>query len=162
MIRPPRLLLLLAAVVALLVVLVPPAGANEQHPTLAEIENEVYCPICHEPLAASSSPIAQRMRAFIRQRIGVGQTKSQIEDALVREFGEGVLAAPPKRGFNLLAWLLPLFGLGFATVIVFVLARGWLRSRAEPAATDPASNGRAPLDPEIERRLDEELARFDG
>jgi len=157
-----RLLSLGALALLLAAAVVPAAAASEQHPTLAEVEADVYCPVCHEPLAASDSPIAQRMRAFIGRGIAAGETKSQIEAALVQEFGEGVLAAPPKSGFNLLAWLLPLVGLAVAGAVVFVLARSWLRTRAEPAPPDPATNGRAPLDPALERRIDEELARFDG
>jgi cytochrome c-type biogenesis protein CcmH len=94
--------LLAALVVALAVVA--PAAASEQSPTLPELERELICPTCHETLAASTSPIAERMRAFIRARIAAGDTKSEIKDKLVDQFGESVLAAPPKSGFNLLAW----------------------------------------------------------
>jgi cytochrome c-type biogenesis protein CcmH len=137
------------------------AAASEEHPTLAELEQEVICPTCHTTLALSSSPIADRMRAFISARIAAGDTKSEIKSELVDQFGESVLAAPPKKGFNLLVWLLPLVAVAVAAVVIGLLARRWSRARA-PAATDPSSNGRAPLDPELERRLDEELARFDA
>jgi cytochrome c-type biogenesis protein CcmH len=137
------------------------ASASEMHPTLAELENELYCPTCHEPLALSSSPIADRMRAFIRDRIRAGDTKTEIEAKLVDEFGPGVLASPPKQGFNLLAWLLPLVGAAVAAAIVFVVARRWRRERADEERTAEARGG-SRLDAELERRLDEELARFDG
>jgi cytochrome c-type biogenesis protein CcmH len=150
------------AALALAFAVAAPALASEQRPTLAEVESELYCPTCHEPLAASSSPIANRMRAFIRDRIGAGDTKSEIKAKLVRQFGEGVLAAPPARGFNLLAWLLPLVGAAAAVVAVGVLARRWLRARADEPSPDPSRNGRPPIDPELERRLDEELARFES
>jgi cytochrome c-type biogenesis protein CcmH len=152
----------LAAALLLLLVAAGSAAASEQKPTLPELERELICPTCHEPLALSSSPIADRMRAFIRERIAAGDTKSEIKAKLVDQFGESVLAAPPKEGFNLLAWLLPLVGLALGAVILAVLARRWSRSRAAPAPVGPAGNGRAPLDPELERRLDEELARFDA
>lgn len=140
------------------------AGASEQKPTLAELEREVICPTCHTTLELSDAPIADRMRAFIRARIAAGDTKSEIKTALVEQFGEGVLAAPPRKGFNLLAWLLPLAGGAVAVVAVGAAARRWARARseAEALATDPAANGRPPLDPELERRVDEELARFEG
>ena len=138
------------------------ASASEQHPTLAELERELICPTCHETLAVSTSPIADRMRSYIRARIAAGDTKSEIKASLVDQFGEGVLAAPPKRGFNLLAWLLPLVGLTIAEAVIEVLARRWSSGRGEPAPPDPSGNGRAPIDPELERRLDEELARFDA
>jgi cytochrome c-type biogenesis protein CcmH len=137
------------------------AGASEDNPTLAELEREVVCPTCNTTLELSSSPIAERMRLFIGERIAAGDTKSEIKSKLVAQFGEAVLAAPPKEGFNLLAWVLPLAGVGLAAVGLGLLARRWARSR-EPATADPSSNGRAPLDPDLERRLDEELARFDA
>jgi cytochrome c-type biogenesis protein CcmH/NrfF len=98
----------LLAVLALALFVVGGAAASEEHPTLAELEQEVVCPTCHTTLALSDAPIADRMRAFIRQRIAAGDTKSKIKAQLVDQFGEAVLAAPSKRGFNLLAWGLPL------------------------------------------------------
>ena len=151
--------------VALIVVgclaLAVPAAASEQHPTLAELERELVCPTCKTTLQMSNAPVADRMRAFIRQRIVAGDTKSEIKDKLVAQFGEGVLAAPPARGFNLLAWLVPIVGGLVAAVAVAILARRWSRSRAAPAA-GASADGRPPLDPELERRVDEELARFEG
>jgi cytochrome c-type biogenesis protein CcmH len=152
----------LAAAIVLALALAGAAAASEAHPTLPELERELICPTCHEPLAASSSPIADRMRAFIRDRIAAGDTKSEIKAKLVDQFGESVLAAPPKKGFNLLAWVLPLVGLALGAVVLAVLARRWSRSRAKPAPLGPSANGRVALDPELERRLDEELARFDA
>ena len=135
------------------------ASASEQHPTLAELERELICPTCHETLAVSTSPIADRMRSYIRARITAGDTKSEIKASLVDQFGEGVLAAPPKRGFNLLAWLLPLVGLTIAAAVIAVLARRWssgpragscgpLRERASsdrPGARAAARRGARPL-----------------
>jgi cytochrome c-type biogenesis protein CcmH len=151
--------LLAALVVALAVVA--PAAASERSPTLPELERELICPTCHETLAASTSPIAERMRAFIRGRIAAGDTKSEIKDELVKQFGESVLAAPPKSGFNLLAWVLPLVGIVLAAGVVGFLAYRWSRSR-KAEGPEPSASGRFSLDPELESRLDEELARYDA
>jgi cytochrome c-type biogenesis protein CcmH len=151
--------------VALIVVgclaLAAPAAASEEHPTLAELERELVCPTCKTTLQMSNAPVADRMRAFIRQRIAAGDTKSEIKDKLVAQFGESVLAAPPARGFNLLAWLVPIAGGLIAAIAVAVLALRWSRARAAPAGGPSAADSRRPLDPESERRVDEELARFD-
>ena len=151
--------------VALIVVgclaLAAPAAASEEHPTLAELERELVCPTCKTTLQMSNAPVADRMRAFIRQRIAAGDTKSEIKDKLVAQFGESVLAAPPARGFNLLAWLVPIAGGLIAAIAVAVLALRWSRARAAPAGDPSAADSRRPLDPERERRVDEELARFD-
>jgi cytochrome c-type biogenesis protein CcmH/NrfF len=138
------------------------AAGSEERPTLAELERETVCPTCNTTLEMSRSPIAERMRAFIRARIDAGDTKSEIKNALVAEFGEEVLAAPPKEGFNLLAWLVPLGGGALAAIVLAVLARRWVRGRAREEEGGPSANGRAPLDPALERRLDDELARFEA
>jgi len=153
-----RPLLVAAAALALcLGTLAAPARASESRPTLAELEGEVMCPTCHTTLDMSSSPIAARMRVFIKQRIAAGDTKSQIESKLVAQFGQGVLAAPPKHGFGLLAWLLPLGGIFAGAAALAYGAWRWSRGRG-PAATAAAG---PPLDPELERRLDDELRAFD-
>jgi cytochrome c-type biogenesis protein CcmH len=140
----------------------PAAFASERHPTLNELENEVMCPVCNTTLAQSDSPAAHQIERDISARIRQGWTKSQIKDSLVSEYGESILASPPKRGFNLLAWLLPLVGIGLAATVLGLAAWGWSRSRPEPETlTAPSRNGQGSIDPELDRRVDEELARFE-
>jgi cytochrome c-type biogenesis protein CcmH len=151
---------LLLAVVAL--ALAPAALASEAHPTLNELENEVMCPVCNTTLAQSDSDAAKQIERVIEAKIAAGYTKSQIKDFLVQQYGESILAAPPKKGFDLLAWVLPLAGIILAGALLGVAAWRWSRGRAEPEPPAVASmNGRDRVDPELERRLDDELARFD-
>ncbi len=148
--------------VAALVVGVPAALASDSHPTLAELEGELMCPTCKTPLDQSDAPAANRIRHFVVDRIAAGDTKSEILDKLVVQFGPEVLAAPPKKGFDLLAWLLPLGALLGGAVVIGVFARRWSRAREPaPAGGAPEQNGRASLEPDLERRLDEELARYE-
>ena len=126
-----------------------------QPPNAADLEAEIVCPVCQATLDQSNAPVARRMKLFIRERIAAGGTEKEIKDSLVAEFGPGVLATPPKSGFGLLAWLLPLVALVAGLITVGLLVRAWSRTRAPP---DPGT----PLDPELERRVDEELARFEG
>ena len=152
--------LVVLAVAALL--LAPAASASERHPTLNELENEVMCPVCNTTLAQSNSDAAKSIEREIEAKIAAGRTKSQIKDFLVQQYGESILAAPPKHGFNLLAWVLPLAGIGAAALILGVAAWGWTRGRTdhEPLAVQ-SSNGQGSIDPELDRRVDEELARFE-
>ena len=140
-----------------------PGLASEQHPTLSELEGQLMCPICEgETLAQSDSPAAQRIKVEIQQRIAAGDTRSQIKNRLVAEWGTRILAAPPRHGFDLLAWLLPIVGVLGGAAALGLLAFRWTRERdPEPAPQRWSLNGH-PLGPEEERRLDEELARFDG
>jgi cytochrome c-type biogenesis protein CcmH len=151
------------ALVLLLVLALPAtAAASEKHPTLRELQGDLMCPTCGTSLELSNAPAADQIRRFVRQRIAAGDTKSEIEDKLVAEFGRGVLASPPKEGFDLLAWVLPLLALGLGAATIGVLVVRWSRAREpEPAPPGSAPNGRVPLDPALEQRLDDELARFE-
>jgi cytochrome c-type biogenesis protein CcmH len=145
--------LALLVIAALLVV--PVAYASERHPTQAELEGEVMCPVCGTTLDQSDSPAAQQIKRVIARDIAAGKTKSQIEDQLVAEYGNAILAAPPRHGFGLLAWWLPIVGIVAAALAVGVGAWRWSRAR-EPAPAVP------PLDPALERRLDDELRRLES
>jgi cytochrome c-type biogenesis protein CcmH len=123
-------------------------------PTLADLEGEVMCPICNTTLDQSSSPAARQIENFIARRIEAGDSKDEIKDKLVAVYGPRILAAPPKEGFDLLAWLLPFVGLVGGALVLGLFAWRWSRRR-EPRGPSAA------LSPALERRVDEELARFD-
>ena len=148
-----------AAVALIALLLAAPAGASEERPTAAELESELVCPVCDTTLDTSNAPIALRMKAFIRERIAAGDTKSEIKGALVDQFGPAVLAEPPKQGFELVAWVLPLAGLVLGAVVVGALAWRWSRARGGDEEEPPGDE--EPLDPALERRLEDELARFE-
>ncbi len=152
----------LAAVLGALALGVPVAQGAGCRTMLAQLEDELMCPTCKgETLAESSAPAAARVRAFVVRRCRAGDPKDEIKSKLVDQFGPSILAAPPKHGFDLLAWVLPLLGATAGAVVLAVLARRWARSREpEGPAGAPEVNGR-PLDPDLERRVDQELARFD-
>jgi len=124
-------------------------------PNAADLEAELVCPVCETTLDQSNAPVAERMKAFIRVRIAAGDSEQEIKDALVAQFGTEVLAKPPEGGFGLLAWLLPLSAVVAGAVAVGLLIRSWSRRRGPPPAADD-------LDPQLERLVDEELARFDS
>jgi cytochrome c-type biogenesis protein CcmH len=145
---------LLAAALAALTLTAAAIAAGP--PRQADLEAEIVCPTCKTTLDQSSSPIATRMKAFIRVQIAAGDSAEQIKAKLVAQFGPAVLAEPPKRGFDLLAWLLPLGALAVGIVVVGVLAWTWSRRRAPGG--EPQDD---PLDPDLERRVDEELARYE-
>jgi cytochrome c-type biogenesis protein CcmH len=146
---------ILALVVALPVAV---AVAATPRASLTDIEQDVMCVECKEPLAVSQSLQANRERALIAKLIGQGLTKSQIERQLVVQYGPSVLALPPASGFNLTVYVLPpvvvLIGAG---VLAYALPRWRRRSRAQAGETAPAASALAPAD---SQRLDEELARF--
>jgi cytochrome c-type biogenesis protein CcmH len=129
--------------------------------SLTDIENDVMCVSCREPLAVAQSPQAEAERNFIRHLIAEGQTKAQIEQALVAQYGEAVLGKPPADGFNLTVYVLPpAIVLVGVVVLAFALPR-WRRRARAAAQSRPEASGPA-LDAADARRLDDELTRYGG
>jgi cytochrome c-type biogenesis protein CcmH len=145
----------LAVVGAVVLVTMFSGTAGVAAPSPSDLEAELVCPTCKTTLDQSDAPVARRMKQIIRTRLAEGATEEQIKAELVAQFGRGVLAAPPKSGFDLLAWLVPLALLGAGAVAVAAVVWGWSRRRSEGEAS-------AAVDPELERRLDAELDRFDA
>ena len=131
------------------------ASAGEPRPTLADLEDELMCPVCGTTLDQSDAPVARQMKMYIRARIAAGDSEPEIKDRLVEQFGEEVLAAPPKEGFNLLAWLLPLAGLAAAVPLVGYAAWRWSRR------SDPPHPG-GDVDASVARRLEQELRHYEA
>ena len=100
-----------------------------------------------------------------RERIGLflqsGKSAEEIVTHYIAEFGVHILAAPPARGYSLIAWIGPFVGLvvGFAAVR-FVLKRWRSPDTAEPAgvgATPKPAGGTS----DYRRQLEQELGEFD-
>jgi cytochrome c-type biogenesis protein CcmH len=133
-----------------------PAQGAEPQTSLADIEDEVMCPICGTTLQLSQSPQAERERAFIQDLIAAGASKDEVKDALVAEYGPEVLATPDTEGFDLAAWLVPAAAIVLAAIAIFVGLRRWRRERG------PAPDAEeAPIASADRERLDEDIARYD-
>jgi cytochrome c-type biogenesis protein CcmH len=134
------------------------AAAAGSRPSLLELEGELMCPTCHTTLDQSDAPIAKRIEAFIRRRIAAGDSKDEIVQKLVAQFGTAILAAPPRRGLDLLVWWLPFVGLGLGAVFVTVSVWRWHRANddSEGVELEPLD-----LDAELRALVDRELERLE-
>jgi cytochrome c-type biogenesis protein CcmH len=141
---------------ALLLVAVAPAAAAPRT-SLADLEDEVMCPICGTLLEISGSPQAERQRAFIQRLVAAGAGKDEVKDALVAEYGREVLATPEGSGFDLSAYLVPVLGFAAAAVALLLGLRRWRRA----GDRDPDRPGRPGPAAEDAERLEADLARYD-
>jgi cytochrome c-type biogenesis protein CcmH len=116
----------------------------------------LMCPVCPgETIDQSQVELARQMRLRVREMLGQGATRQEVLDFFVDRYGVEVLAAPPKSGFNLVAWILP------ALAVPAALAAGFLALRAMRRRSDPSPGIGPPpdagLDPFLEK-VDQELA----
>jgi len=94
--------------------------------------------LCAHPGGSFSGPCdtAKGMLKEVDEHLGKGESQQQIIDAFVAQYGSRVYVEPPKKGFGLVAWLMPvvysIVGLG---LLVFVVRKWAIR----PASTAPAA-----------------------
>ena len=126
---------------------------NEQ--TVYDIATQLRCVVCQNlSVADSPSEMASQMRGIIRERLAAGESPAQVERYFVDRYGEWILMSPPRRGFNLLVWLLPLaaviVGLAAAATLMWRWSHRTRGARPAPAAVDAAMSER------IRRELERE------
>jgi cytochrome c-type biogenesis protein CcmH len=129
-----RFLLLLVVVVAAFV-LAPPAAAQEPvtDDDVNEVAKDLFCPVCENtPLDTCPTQACIDWREEIRAQLEAGRTEAEIQQYFVDRYGPRVLSSPPREGFNLNVWLLPV---ALVLAGIFFFARYLRGLRQEPAGT---------------------------
>ena len=119
-----------------------------------EIASGLRCVVCQNlSVADSPSDLAKEMRNLVREQVEQGKSREEIQAYFVSRYGEFVLLSPPKRGFNLLVWMLPFLAIGVGAGVVYLVARRW---------TAPPATGRPPIDPAYAERVRREIREREG
>ena len=119
------------------------------------------CDTCNVPLNIAESDRADQERTAIRRLIARGLTKQQILAELKSTYGPGILAKPQDSGFSLAVWWVPVAVVACLVALLATLLPRW-RRRGRDRGDDDGPRARAPaLSAADERRLDEDLARYD-
>ena len=123
------------------------------------IDRMIMCPVCPaETIDQAQVEISFQMRAVIREMLAEGRTREEILNYFVDRYGADILAAPPKTGVNLVAWILPIVGVAAALVGVFLVIRSMTgRQRAAPV---PAPGGATSASQPVETDIDAEMAPY--
>jgi len=119
-----------------------------------DMAHELMSPFCPgRALAECPSGSADALRAWILAQEEAGVPREEVEARLREQYGDTILQRPEARGVGLVAYAIPV-----ATLLLGGLLLGVFLRRQGPAAG--GSDARAPApgeDPELERRLEEEL-----
>ncbi|MDO8666955.1 MAG: cytochrome c-type biogenesis protein CcmH [Gemmatimonadales bacterium] len=136
--------------------------------TVKEIEGKIRCTCgCNldvftcrtTDFNCATSPAMHRQ---VMARMDSGMTAGQIVTAFEAQYGQSVLMAPPRRGFNWAAYLMPFVGLASGLGIVLLVMRKWIRARPKTPIEGEAASPEAPVAGEELERLKRELERFEA
>ena len=74
-----------------------------------QVAKDLYCPVCEStPLDVCPTQACADWRELIRTKLAAGETRQDVLDYFARQYGDGVLANPPRRGVSLIVlWVLP-------------------------------------------------------
>ena len=156
-----RLKVLTVLIIGLLVLLAPanPAYALSSK----DIQKELMCQCgCTMVVDVCECETANQIRTKITELMNQGQDKAQIVDYFVKQYGEKMLASPTKKGFNLVAWILPFASVAVGGTSLFFVLRAWARkgergTEATITLVQPASVEETE---EYRGRLQEELKMY--
>ncbi len=130
--------------------------------TVSDISKQFICQ-CGCTLVLNSCTHAEcsvgvPMTALIKQKLAQGQSEEQIIQFFVAQYGEQVLASPPKRGFNLMAWVTPFAAILLGAGVIYIIIKKWVWQgrRSQASAVAEADE----KDEEYQRRLEKELDEF--
>lgn len=99
--------------------------------------------------------VSSQMRADAELMLADGMSSEEVLETFAVDYGEGVLAAPRKSGFDLTAWVLPFLVLGVGGMVVAIAVRRW-RPGAATVTDGPVPQADAKYVAEIERELEQE------
>ena len=103
--------------------------------TVDDVAKEIICQCgCTMIVSTCDCGTADTMRKEIREMLSQGKTKEQILAYYVEKYGEVVLAAPTKQGFNLTAWITPFAAIAGGGGVVYLVLRAWIRRRGGVAS----------------------------
>jgi cytochrome c-type biogenesis protein CcmH/NrfF len=113
-----------------------------------------FCGGCpHLVVTDCGCSVADKIKLDVKTRLDAGETGDHIVADYVAKYGQTVLAAPPKSGFNLTAWLIPFlaFGIGGGFLVTYLIKQ---RAGATKAPESPQIDEK---DLEYVKRLEKEL-----
>jgi len=120
------------------------------------IARQLYCPVCENiPLDVCGTQACAQWRELIRQKLGEGQSESEIKTYFVAQYGDRVLASPPARGLNWLVYVIPPLAILAGVYILYRALKAWRKPAPQESQAEPVL---APSD-EYVARIEEELRK---
>lgn len=104
---------------------------------ITDLENALMCKCddkCGKVMINCTCDTAKQTREDFRRHLQSGLTVDQVVQIYVDKYGETVLSAPTKTGFNLVAWLTPFAALIGGGLGIRKLLQTWLRENQSTTA----------------------------
>ena len=134
---------------------------------MANLENALMCKCddkCGKVMINCTCDTAKETREDFRQKLASGLTVEQVVQVYVDKYGETVLSAPSKSGFNLTAWITPFAALIVGGFGVRKIIRSWIQKAVAVSDQPQEDSESKPQDADsgkYSNRLKDELDRLE-
>ena len=109
------ILLSLVVIVALVFGSLNGKGTETSAERAASLAASIACPQCSgQPVSESSAPIAQVIKAEIKEQVDQGRSDREIRAYYAEQYGEWVNLNPSSSGFDAIVWVAPFLLVGIA------------------------------------------------
>ncbi len=136
-------ILFLTAVTLIFFSVAGPALAQDPEPNydqINDIAEQLNCPTCTGiNLADCRTLTCEQWREKIGDLVAEGYNKEEVLDYFSTRYGTQVLQEPPRSGFTLILWVLPVLALLAGGVWLIFTMRNWSRQEAAPVEAESAS-----------------------
>lgn len=124
-----------------------------------EIAGQLYCPVCEStPLDVCPTQACYQWRELIRLQLSEGKTEAEIKQYFVDNYGDRVLAEPPRTGLNWLVYILPPVMILLGAILLFKNFQAWTKPKETVSTSNQARSGNLSNDEYI-NRLEEEIKK---
>ncbi len=154
--------LLRPAAIASLIALLAWSGQLYAQGAVDNVASQLICQCgCGKLLNICEMDTAKEMKAIIGQKLSDGLNAKEIIDYMTATYGEQVLAAPTKRGFNLTAWITPFAAILVGALVIWLAIGKWTQRRRSEQAEDMALVVEHDLETKYGAVLEHELNEFE-
>lgn len=138
-------------------------GASDAGSRFNDLGNRLMCTCgCAQLLGGCDHvgcPSRGQEMTDLQAQISAGKTDQEVLSWFAAKYGATVLAAPPAKGFDLLAWIAPFAVFGAALLGTILLIRHW--GNLPGGKMEPVAVNAGKLDPEEQARI-EQIRRETG
>jgi len=140
--------------------LVPAYAQEPDYDTINEVAQELNCPTCAGlNLADCRTQTCSQWKDQIGDLLTEGYSKQEVLDYFVTQYGSQVLQEPPKSGFTLSLWLIPVIAVIVGAIWLFYIIKKWQKPEPAPVVVTASA---AVLEPEADDYLSQVEKDLEG
>ncbi|KXS43927.1 MULTISPECIES: cytochrome c-type biogenesis protein [unclassified Candidatus Frackibacter] len=150
----------IATILVLVSIMVVFTSAVSYALTVKDVAKEIKMVGCEMLVSVCRTDAANEMRNTIAGMVDKGMTKKEIITSFIEKYGEQVYAAPTKKGFNLIAWIMPFLAIIVGGGVIYYFARQWSAAYEFGTSNKTTEHLSKEEEEEYKEQLDEEFKKY--